>query len=230
MKIGIVAAMEEEKHYLLERMHISGEVEIAGWTFVAGQLAGKRVVLVQSGIGKVMSAIATTLLIHHFKVDFVINTGSAGGLGKGLKIGDVVIANNLAYSDVDVTGFNYDYGQLPGLPARFETSHKFLDGALEAAKEVGLQAHVGLIVSADAFIHTEAPRQAILRHFPDVLATEMEGAAIAQTCYTFKVPFLVIRAISDIPESGESAVSFDQFIVTAGKKSAQMVCLYIKHM
>ncbi|MFU1883980.1 5'-methylthioadenosine/S-adenosylhomocysteine nucleosidase, partial [Enterococcus faecium] len=89
---------------------------------VSGSLGRHEVIVVRSGIGKVASAVTTTLLIHQYGVNMVINTGSAGGIGEGLKVGDLVIADKLAYFDVDVTGFGYAYGQLPGgVPLYFET-------------------------------------------------------------------------------------------------------------
>ena len=182
-----------------------------------------RSVLVQSGIGKVMSALAAGILIDRFGVDLVINTGSAGGFGTTLEIGDIVIGTELAYCDADVTAFNYVYGQMPGMPARFAMNKDFLPSIEQAIAKVDLKSHTGLIVSSDSFIHTREQRTHILKHFPDVMASEMEGAAIAQACHAFGVPFIVIRAISDIPERGTSAVDFDTFIVQAGKRSAQMV-------
>lgn len=230
MKIGIIAAMEEEKRLLVSSMTITQEKEIAGWTFHEGTLQGKSIVLVQSGIGKVMSAVATTLLVNHFGVDFVINTGSAGGFGVDMNIGDIVVATELAYSDADVTAFQYEYGQMPGMPARFKAAAINRPLLNQVAKDVELPIHYGLIVSADSFIHREDQRQDILNHFPDVLASEMEGAAIAQACYALGVPVLVIRAISDMPEKGTSAVDFDTFIVEAGKKSAQIVEQILKQL
>ena len=214
MKFGIIAAMEEE---------IEKKTTVANWEFFEGTLVGKSIVLVQSGIGKVMSALATGILIDRFGVDLVINTGSAGGFGTTLEIGDIVIGTELAYCDADVTAFNYVYGQMPGMPARFTMNQDFLPSIEQAIAKVDLKSHTGLIVSSDSFIHTSEQRTHILKHFPDVMASEMEGAAIAQACHAFGVPFIVIRAISDIPERGTSAVDFDTFIVQAGKRSAQMV-------
>ena len=230
MRIGIIAAMAEEKKLLEERMELTKIHKIAGWEFFEGKLANQEVIVVQSGIGKVMSAIATTLLIEKFGAGLIINTGSAGGLDKSLQIGDVVVASELAYSDVDVTAFGYDYGQLPQMPTRYKTQDDFIEQTIKAAEETGLRATKGLIVTADSFIHRKDQLDDIMKHFPDVYATEMEGAAIAQVCHTFDVPCLVIRAMSDIPESGTSAVSFDEFIIEAGKKSAEMVCLLLQNI
>ena len=207
MKFGIIAAMEEEKRLLEEEMTIEKKTTVANWEFIEGTLVGK----------------STGILIDRFGVDLVMNTGSAGGFGSSLEIGDIVIGTELAYCDADVTAFNYAYGQMPGMPARFAMNQDFLPSIEQAIAKVDLKSHTGLIVSSDSFIHTREQRTHILKHFPDVMASEMEGAAIAQACHAFGVPFIVIRAISDIPERGTSAVDFDTFIVQAGKRSAQMV-------
>lgn len=223
MKIGIIAAMEEEKRALVAALEAEQHTTIAQWVFHEGRIAGKEVVIVESGIGKVLAAVTATLLIEHFHVDLVINTGSAGGMGQALAIGDIVVANELAYSDADVTAFNYVYGQLPGMPERFQADQAVMAAVTTAAERVGMTVHQGLVTSADSFIHREAQRVQIVQHFPDVLAAEMEGAAIAQACYALQTPFAVVRAISDIPRRGTSAVDFDTFIVEAGRRSAQMV-------
>lgn len=230
MKIGIIAAMEEEKKLLEECMNLDEVVEIAGWKYLIGHLAKHEIVLVQSGIGKVMSAIVATTLIETFHVNFIINTGSAGGLHPKLRIGDIVVGKELAYSDVDVTAFGYVYGQLPQQPARYDAGEKYIQLAKQAAKRVDLTAYEGLIVTADSFIHEKEQYQKIQHHFPDVWATEMEGAAISQVGHVFQIPVLVIRAISDIPMSGTSAVSFDEFIIEAGKRSALFVCALLAYL
>lgn len=111
MKIGIIAAMEEELKLLVENLDNKTEHDVLGNTYYEGKLGNHQVVLVQSGIGKVMSAMSVAILSDHFGVDVVINTGSAGAVAPGLKIGDVVVADKLVYHDVDVTAFGYDYGQ-----------------------------------------------------------------------------------------------------------------------
>ena len=223
MKIGIIAAMPEELVYLIQHLDDASEEKVLGNSYHTGKVGSVELVLVESGIGKVMSALAAGILIDRFVVDLVINTGSAGGFGTTLEIGDIVIGTELAYCDADVTAFNYVYGQMPGMPARFVMNQDFLPSIEQAIAKVDLKSHTGLIVSSDSFIHTREQRTHIVKHFPDVMASEMEGAAIAQACHAFGVPFIVIRAISDIPERGTSAVDFDTFIVQAGKRSAQMV-------
>ena len=116
MKIGIIAAMPEELVHLTQNLDRTQEVQVLGNTYYTGAVGKTEVVLVQSGIGKVMSAMSVAVLADHFQVDAVINTGSAGALAEGIAVGDVVIADKLAYHDVDVTAFGYAYGQMAGQP------------------------------------------------------------------------------------------------------------------
>lgn len=222
MKIGIIGAMEEEIVTLESQLEGVEHFEDGGADFITGRYGIHDIVLVRSGIGKVLAAVTTTLLIDRYQVDYLINTGSAGGIGEGLNIGDIVISTQLAYHDVDVTAFDYAPGQMAGMPLYYPADDKLIALAKEASARVGLNAKTGLIVSGDQFVHSQEQIQRIQNMFKDVLANEMEGTAIAQVAYQFKVPFVVIRAMSDVGDENAS-VNFDDFIIEAGKKSAEMV-------
>lgn len=229
MKIGIIGAMEEEIKVLKETLQNVTTWEQAQHLFLAGTYHGHEVIVVRSGVGKVLAALTTTILIHQYGVNAVINTGSAGGIGKGLKVGDVVVASQTAYFDVDVTGFGYEYGQLPGMPLYYEASRYLVAEAIRAAEKNNLSVKKGLIVTGDAFIDDPKKIAKILKEFPEALACEMEGAAVAQACSQFNVPYLVIRAMSDTAD-GQATESFDEFIIHAGKKSAEMVLTLVQNL
>ncbi|MBL1230925.1 5'-methylthioadenosine/adenosylhomocysteine nucleosidase [Enterococcus sp. BWB1-3] len=229
MKIGIIGAMEQEIEALKEVLTEKRSWERAGAVFISGSLGNHEVIVVRSGIGKVLSAVTTVLLIHQYGVNMVINTGSAGGIGHGLAVGDIVIADKLAYFDVDVTGFGYKKGQLPGMPLYYECSSYLKAEMKKAVEKVGLPVRNGLIVTGDSFIDSKEKIESIVSDFPDALACEMEGASIAQAATQFNIPFLVVRAISDTADH-EATQSFDDFIEDAGKKSAEMVIVFIKHL
>lgn len=222
MKIGIIGAMEEEILLLKSKMSNKKEWTEAKADFIEGQIGEVEVVLVRCGIGKVNAALTTTLLLAKHDIDVIVNTGSAGGIGVGLHVGDVVIASEMAYHDVDATVFGYSIGQVPQMPARYIANQRTIEKTITAAKKTGLTPVKGLIVTSDSFIASQAQTDVILSNFPDALASEMEGAAIAQVCYQFDVPFVIIRAMSDVADE-EAGVSFDEFIIEAGKKSAEMV-------
>lgn len=223
MKIAVIGAMEEEVELLRAALDDAHSTTIAGSEYTTGTFEGKEVVLLKSGIGKVNAAMSTTILLHEFKPDVVINTGSAGGYDEDLEVGAVVISDEVRHHDVDVTIFGYEIGQMAGMPAAYKSDEKLMKVAEEAVKAVGEHQYgVGLICSGDAFMNDPERVEAVRRHFPQMKAVEMEAAAVAQVCYQFATPFVVIRALSDIAGK-ESNISFDEFLPVAAKHSTQVV-------
>ena len=220
MKFGIIAAMEEELKTLLLTLEDKKEVVVLGKTYYEGRIGQHEVVLVQSGIGKVMSAMSVAILAETFGVDAIINTGSAGAVSEGLAIGDVVIADRLVYHDVDVTAFGYAYGQMAGQELYYQADQTLMASLQKVLNQQGIHNHVGLIATGDSFIAGQEKVDTIKHHFPEVLAVEMEGAAVAQAAQAAGKPFLVIRAMSDTAH-GAANISFEAFILEAGKRSAQ---------
>lgn len=168
----------------------------------------------KSGIGKVAAAMGATLLLERCQPDVIINTGSAGGLASTLKVGDIVVSDEARYHDADVTAFGYEYGQLPGCPAGFKADEKLVAAAESCIKALDLNAVRGLIVSGDAFINGSVGLAKIRHNFPQAIAVEMEATAIAHVCHNFKVPFVVVRAISDVADQ-QSHLSFEEFLAVA---------------
>lgn len=229
MRIGIIGAMEEETIALKNNLTERNDWAKAGATFSSGKMAGHDIILVQSGIGKVNAAIATTLLINDYQADVVFNTGSAGAVDSNLAIADVVISTELSYHDADARAFGYVMGQVPQMPARYPADEQLISVIEAATQKVGLKSVKGLIVTSDSFIADKKTIQRIKTDFSDAMVSEMEGAAVAQVCYQFKTPFVIVRAVSDSADD-EAGISFDKFIIEAGKKSAEMVMEVIKHL
>ena len=152
----------------------------------------------------------------------IINTGSAGGLDPNLNVGDVIISTDVRHHDVDVTAFGYEKGQLPANPAAFLPNEQLVEVAKKQAAKLGLNAVSGLICSGDAFINGADKIAQIRADFPQVAAVEMEAAAIAQVCHAMQIPFVIVRAISDVADK-ESHLSFDEFLPLAAEKSSEMV-------
>lgn len=227
MKYGIICAMEEEIKSLVAQLEDKKQDTIGGIDFYSGTINGKEVVLTRSGIGKVQAGVTTGLLIANYKVDAVINSGSAGGIGEGLRVGDVVLSTGAAYHDADATAFGYKPGQLPQQPQIYTADKDLLGAISKAAKESNLVAKEGLIVTGDQFVSSSEKIAAIKEIYPEALSCEMEGAAIAQVAYQFSVPFLIIRAMSDVGDE-DAGQSFDEFIIEAGKKSANMILNFLK--
>ena len=188
MKIGIIAAMPEELAYLIQHLENASQEKVLGNTYHTGRIGAVELVLVESGIGKVMAAMSVAILADHFRVDAVINTGSAGALAEGISVGDVVIAEKLAYHDVDVTAFGYEYGQMAQQPLYFESDKKFVTLIQESLSKLDQNWHLGLIATGDSFVAGDDKIKAIKEHFPQVLAVEMEGAAIAQAANALELP------------------------------------------
>jgi len=233
--IGIIGAMEGEMSLLCETMGKYETYKNGVFEFFTGKIEGKDVTLLRCGIGKVNAAVGCALLIQRFKPDFVVNTGSAGGLKKDQKFGDAIISTGLVYHDVDVTAFNYKPGQLPGQPQIFPVDEKYITVAEKAVDELKQEKILpadfnhcrGLIGSGDIFMHEPARIANVCKIFPDMAAVEMEGAAIAHSCSLLSVPALVIRALSDIAGT-ESPMSFNEFLPIASKHSAQIAMRIVK--
>lgn len=223
MRIGIIGAMDEEVTILRERLEHAEEVHIAGCEFYIGKLRDMDVVLLKSGIGKVNAAMATTILNDRYKPDYVINTGSAGGFYEKLNVGDVVISTEVRHHDADATVFGYEYGQVPQMPAAYLPDQQLVEIAERSAEKVmDVQVVKGLIATGDSFMSDHDRVEFVKAKFPNLYAAEMEAAAIAQVCHQFKIPFVIIRSLSDIAGK-DSGVSFDQFLETAAVNSATLV-------
>ncbi|ELY3984663.1 5'-methylthioadenosine/S-adenosylhomocysteine nucleosidase [Cronobacter muytjensii] len=222
MKAGIIGAMEEEVTLLRDKIDNRQTLNIAGCEIYTGTLNGVDVALLKSGIGKVSAAMGATLLLEHCKPDVVINTGSAGGLAPSLKVGDIVVSDEVRYHDADVTAFGYEYGQMAGCPAAFKADEKLIAAAQATIEHLNLHAVRGLVVSGDAFINGSVNLAKIRHNFPQAIAVEMEATAIGHVCHNFGVPFVVVRAISDVADQ-QSHLSFEEFLAVAAKQSSLMV-------
>jgi len=197
--IGIIGAMQEEVSILKEKMDITEVVNKASMEFNKGILNGKNVVVVTSGIGKVNAGICAQILADIFSVTHIINTGIAGSLKNEVNIGDIIISEEALQHDVDAVEFGYPPGQIPRLDTlAFPADKTLVALAAATCKEVNpdIQVFKGRVLSGDQFIADSLVKQKLVENF-DGGCTEMEGAAIAQAAYLNKIPYVVIRAISD---------------------------------
>ncbi|MCE8027348.1 5'-methylthioadenosine/S-adenosylhomocysteine nucleosidase [Halomonas daqingensis] len=227
-RIGIIGAMAQEVDYLASQLEDRRTRTHVGCTFHHGKLHGVDVVILQSGIGKVNAAIGTTLLLDVYQPEAIINTGSAGGFGEGLEIGDIVVSSEVRHHDVDAVAFGYEHGQVPQMPAAYLPDARLVTLARECVEELGeVKVVEGLIATGDVFMACPELVTRTRSRFPTMLAAEMEAAAIAQTCHLYGCPFVVVRALSDIPGGGDNHLSFDQFLEKAAAHSARMVELMV---
>ncbi|MBT2325950.1 5'-methylthioadenosine/adenosylhomocysteine nucleosidase [Variovorax paradoxus] len=214
--VAIVAAMQEELGALLAAMPDEQRVRVAGRDFWVGHLHEQAVVAVLSRIGKVAAATTATVLLERFGVRAIVFTGVAGGLAPGVRVGDVVVATKLLQHDLDASPIFPKYEVPLTGHARFAVDTAISDALAEVAARLlrdpvallgqavvddfGLHAprlHRGLLVSGDRFVSTAAESAALRRELPEALAVEMEGAAVAQVCHDYRVPFAAVRTISD---------------------------------
>ena len=214
MKIGIIVAMDKELQQLRP-------------LFPEDQ-----VILQKSGIGKVNAAIQTVEMIRQFHPDCIISTGCAGGNGDDINVQDVVVSTQLAYHDVycgEAIGHSV-YGQVQGLPPRFDADPSLLEKALSLSLPKGVKVHPGLIVTGDWFVDTKDKMREIVGHFPEAKAVDMESCAIAQACYINKVPFISFRVISDIPLRDTDASMYHDFWNTIAQNSFQVTKTFIESL
>ena len=185
-----------------------------------------KVILEKSGIGKVNAAIQTVEIIHRHKPDVIISTGCAGGNGDDINVQDVVVSTQLAYHDVycgEAVGHSV-YGQVQGLPHRFNADARLLS----VAQQTG--AKPGLIVTGDWFVDTKEKMREIIGHFPEAKAVDMESAAIAHACYIYNVPFISFRVISDIPLRDTNASMYHDFWNTIAQNSFHVTRTFIESL
>lgn len=187
-KIGIIVAMDKEYEQLAKVFHDH-----------------RNIVLQKCGIGKVNAAIGATEMIAKHHPDLIISTGCAGGASTSLNVLDVVAASACTYHDV-YCGDNAEFGQILGMPARFESPQELMKIAIQIP-----HVKTGLTVSGDWFVDSKEKIGEILTHFPDALAVDMESCSIAQTCYRYGVPFVSFRVISDIPLNDTKASQYFDF-------------------
>lgn len=221
--IGIIGAMEVEVAILKEKMEDVRIIKKASMDFYEGILAGEKVVVVRSGIGKVNAGICAQILADVFSVDAIINTGIAGSLNKNINIGDIVLSTDVVQHDMDATGFGYRKGQIPQMPVFFFNADDNLRRlAAEVCKEVNpdIQVFEGRIASGDQFVCDQDVKNRIVSEF-SAYATEMEGAAIGQAAYLNEIPFLVVRAISDKAD-GSAQMDYSEFEKAAVDHSVRL--------
>ena len=225
MVIGIIAAEETEMLAIKNKMTNIEEKSIYNLFFAEGIISNKNCVLVECGIGKVNAARTAQVLIDNFSVDYIINVGSAGSVNEDLNIEDIVIGDKLIQYDFDATTFGkYKKGEICGTGRFFEADKNLIELCKQTIEELNEENRIikiGSIGSADFFCAD--PKKAIeIRKEFDVECVEMEGAAIAQVCFLDKIPFLVIRAISDTP-NGNNKVDFHEFLEIVSKRAANIL-------
>ena len=188
--------------------------------FVSGRLAGQEVLVVTSGIGATNATAALMAALQHFYPQAAVVAGTTGGLAPGIRAGDLVIGEQALYHQADATAFGYQPGQLPGMPAAYAADPALSGRACDLATAAGLRHRRGLVGSADSFVTgTTAP--AVRTAFPQLLAVDMETAAIAQVCWSWRLPWVSVRAVSDLCDPA-GAADFEKHSPDAARRSFRL--------
>jgi adenosylhomocysteine nucleosidase len=215
MRLAIVSAMAQEQAGLPEALAARFAFVPQGAWWVSGRDTGARPPLALSfalcGIGKVAAAMTATRLIETGQPDAIVFTGVAGGLGRGVQRGDVVLATELLQHDLDASPIFPRYEVPLSGTSRFVVDAAWRQRLLGALDGLPHRVHQGLIISGDRFVSTTAEAQDLQARLPDALAVEMEGAALAQVCHAYRTPFAVVRSISDRADD-EAHGDFNDFI------------------
>jgi len=220
--IGIIAAMNVEMESLRSYMKDTHTEVISGVTFVRGMLEGREVVTAVCGIGKVFAALCAQTMILKYSPDFIINTGVAGTLTDALDIGSIAVSSAMVQHDMDTSPIGDPLGLISGINIIEIPADKQLGEKLSACAEaMQIKTVAGVIASGDQFVASAERKAFITEHF-SAIACEMEGAAIGQVCYVNKVPFCVLRAISDSAD-GSSHMDYPVFVKMAAEQSVNLL-------
>lgn len=239
-RLALISALHEELSALLPLVEVRRDELHAGRRFHLGRLGSHEVVLVLSGIGKVAAACTAVQLAERYRVERMVFTGVAGGLHPQVRVGDVVLADELLQHDLDasplfpryevplvgVSRFAVDAALSTPLHAAAQTAldhaGEWLGDDAAALGVVAPRLHRGLVISGDRFVATAAESQTLRTALPDALAVEMEGAAVAQVCHAYDLPLAVLRIVSDRADDA-AHIDFARFLRSVAPQTTRAI-------
>ena len=229
--IGIIAAEFKEMNEIKKLMKNIEEKDLFNLQFFTGKIEEAECVLVECGEGKVNAARTTQVMIDNFKIDKLVNVGSAGAINEELNVKDVVIADKLVQYDFDISGLGYEKGEICNIGKYIYCDKMLVEECKEAIEKIEKQDDkykviIGTIATADSFCDKPEIAKMVRKEF-NAECVEMEGAAVAQVCFLDKISFLVIRGISDTP-NGNNKIDFRKYLEIASKQSAKILQNLIK--
>lgn len=229
IELGIIAAMQAEADPLIAHMTDIETKTVSGIVFTTGRLYGRKIVVAVCGIGKVFAALCAQSMILQFAPRKIVNTGVAGSLSTALQIGELAIADKVVQHDMDTSPLGDPKGLISGINQIYlPCDTELVERLSAAAKDVKVTVKTGTVASGDQFVD-DPSRKAFIKDAFGAIACEMEGAAIGQVCFVNKVPFAVVRAISD-DASGKASMEYPQFVQLAAKRSVALLCQMIERM
>lgn len=228
MHIGIIFAMQEELDAFKQLFDTFIDKKLFHHHLTVIKTDNHTYYCMLSGIGKTQAASATTLLLAHKPIDYLFNSGVAGGID--IEHASIVIADATLYHDVNVHAFGYEIGQMPNQPLLFEADPSLLKIAKDVCEDSDTICHSGLIASGDQFMVSLDPLKTFLTNHPTIKAIEMESASIAHVAKNFNVKHLILRSISDVIGDDTQSVDFKTFVNEASLKSAMLLRDIIKKL
>ncbi len=228
VQIGIIGAMKIEVDAIQALMKDAEKQIISGITFISGELYDKTIVVAECGIGKVFAAICAEAMILNFNPDVIINTGVAGGLEASLKIGDIAIAQSVVQHDMDTSPLGDPVGLISGINIiNIPCDKNIVEMLINVVNDLGINCVSGVIASGDQFINGAEKKEWLVKNF-NAISCEMEGASIGHVCYVNKVPFCVVRSISDGADD-DSHMDYPEFCKLAAKNSTEVIKAFVKN-
>ena len=225
--IGIIGAMEPEVEALIAALDNAVSETVSGITFHIGKIGERTVAIAKCGIGKVFAALCAQTMIIKYSPELIVNTGVGGALRSGITTGDIVVAESLCQHDMDTSAIGDPVGLVSGINViYFESDKRAADILLGAAESLGLRAYSGRIASGDKFIASTEDKARIISTF-SADACEMEGCAVAQVAFVNRIPFAVVRAISDSAD-GEATMDYPTFLPIAARNSTNLTLALIE--
>lgn len=227
-KIGIIAAMEEEKNAIKNIMKNIEEKRIYELIFTEGMINEKECILVECGVGKVNSSRTTQIMIDKYDIQYIINIGTAGSATSELNIGDIVIGKTIVQHDFDITAFGHKKGYISNVGEKILSDEALIKKFEETIKEMNnqeIKIKIGTIATGDIFCTEIKMKEKIKEKFR-ADAIEMEAGSIAQVCYLDKIPFIILRSISDTP-NGKNEITFEKYLELASKRCAEILKKFI---
>lgn len=230
--IGVIGAMQIEVEALCAEMENKSEETVSGITYVSGQLYGRRLVVAKCGIGKVFAALCAQTMIIKYAPSVIINSGVGGTLTSKLSIGDIALSEYAVQHDMDTTPLGDPAGLISGInKVYFEGDKNVLSDIEKIIESTGVRAERGIIATGDVFLDDSERKEKIHKLFDtpecECIACEMEGGAIAQTCFVNNVPFCILRAISDGGDEN-SAMDYPKFLRMAAENVTEVLKSYVK--
>ena len=216
--IGIITAVKPELDAFLSLCENVSQQEKNGIIFYLGKINNNDVVIVSSGVGKVLASLVTTALIINYPIKLIINVGTAGALNKDLKVGDLIISKRVAESDFDLTAFGYKRSFNETRVTSYISEDLLKD--IEKTIEDKTGVYFSDLVSSDKFINNKGQLDETLKHFETALATDMEAAAIAKVAGFYKIKWIIIRSISDYVLADNNVLDYKDNVKKASKQAA----------